>query len=65
MSKIILEFNTEDEYFEELAAKRAIHATDAFLVLLDIQKYLSEREKDLDYFYGCLEHRGIDMSWLP
>lgn len=52
MSKGILEFNLDDS-FEKEAFKRASSATDAYLVLWDIQEYLRNKSK-----YG-------EADWMP
>jgi len=72
VSKIILEFNTDDEdgIYEEEKAKRAVHATDAFSLIYEInneiKKHLKygndadnikviERLQDMIYVSGLLD----------
>lgn len=65
--KITLEFNSDDDHFQEKAALRAMKATEAYLALFKIRELLFKEDKDIisiaDFDY-ILDECGINLDDL-
>jgi isochorismate hydrolase len=71
--KLILEFDYKDNEFENNAAKRAMNATEAYLVIYKMREYFIKKVKDdcssdiqfaLNELNAIMDDFGVDLDDL-